>query len=630
MYYSGGNLGIGTGSPGSKLTVAGTIESTSGGFKFPDATTQTTAALAGTNYWTLSATSLYPTSTTYAIGVGTATLDANYKITTSGGGIKAESTSTPAGYFNSVSGYGLIVNTGNVGIGTTSPAERLEVYQGNIKATQYVDTYTSQYPPAQNSTYVKASNGGGEPPYQATDPTKSLTGDSTGNQWLSGYYQITDARFHIDLGSAKIITRIYYENNHNSGAQTDRAVNNFTFWGSNGASSFTELTYAIDTGWTRLTTSQSNFDQHVAADQADPKYITVTNTTAYRYYALKFADAFSGGVFMGVRRIELQTGSFGGNIYVDGKVGIGTVSPAQKLDVVGSINSTNVLVNGASVGTSGVGVIAIAVGTIPSSSPSDETQLYSEAGTGYVSAYPPAYTSTYVKATYGGAGPWNATDPGTTLTGDKYAANSGLWQSGYWDITDHRFHIDLGSAKVVKRIYYQNSHTYGGTTANGVKNFTFWGSNSVTAFTNITYAGDTNWTQITPAQSTFDQHTASDVLDPKYITVTNTTAYRYYAFKFADTWGGNYMEVRRIELQTALVELKVRDGAGNVTTLSPHNFENMPNDVVEKVKKDSNDMAWTYHSEANGKEITVDMFNAIKDLEAITGKKYIYTDTKPQ
>jgi len=40
----GGNVGIGTATPGSKLSVAGTIESTSGGIKFPDATTQTTAA----------------------------------------------------------------------------------------------------------------------------------------------------------------------------------------------------------------------------------------------------------------------------------------------------------------------------------------------------------------------------------------------------------------------------------------------------------------------------------------------------------------------------------------------------------------------------------------------------------
>jgi hypothetical protein len=43
-----GNVGIGTASPGQKLSVAGTIESTSGGFKFPDGTTQTTASAGGT------------------------------------------------------------------------------------------------------------------------------------------------------------------------------------------------------------------------------------------------------------------------------------------------------------------------------------------------------------------------------------------------------------------------------------------------------------------------------------------------------------------------------------------------------------------------------------------------------
>ncbi len=41
---SADNVGIGTTDPGQKLTVAGTIESTNGGFKFPDGTIQTTKA----------------------------------------------------------------------------------------------------------------------------------------------------------------------------------------------------------------------------------------------------------------------------------------------------------------------------------------------------------------------------------------------------------------------------------------------------------------------------------------------------------------------------------------------------------------------------------------------------------
>ncbi len=47
VYDLGGKIGIGTTSPGQKLTVAGTVESTIGGFRFPDGTVQSTAQLIG-------------------------------------------------------------------------------------------------------------------------------------------------------------------------------------------------------------------------------------------------------------------------------------------------------------------------------------------------------------------------------------------------------------------------------------------------------------------------------------------------------------------------------------------------------------------------------------------------------
>ena len=171
----------------------------------------------------------------------------------------------------------------------------------------YCLTYTSQYPPAHNSTYVKATTHNGDPywEYYATDPTKSLIGVGFDNSWMSQSMVNVRQRFHIDLGSMKVIRRIYYENFHFSGSASG-GVKNFTLWGSNTAGSFSDLAYDNDGGWTELTVAQNTFDIHVSADQADPKFISVTNSTAYRYYGFKFADGH-GGAQMGVRRIELQT-----------------------------------------------------------------------------------------------------------------------------------------------------------------------------------------------------------------------------------------------------------------------------------------------------------------------------------
>ncbi|GAI85672.1 unnamed protein product, partial [marine sediment metagenome] len=168
----------------------------------------------------------------------------------------------------------------------------------------------SQYPPEQSDTYVKATTYDYWP-YFATDPTKSLIGSWADNSWLSTSGVgggNTNQRFHIDLGSEKVITRLYYENLHGTGAFTDQGVKSFTFWSSNTEASFLELDYSIDEGWTQMDTEQPYFDEHIAENVPDPKYILVTNSTACRYYGLKFADNYGGSVFMGLRRIELQTG----------------------------------------------------------------------------------------------------------------------------------------------------------------------------------------------------------------------------------------------------------------------------------------------------------------------------------
>ena len=170
----------------------------------------------------------------------------------------------------------------------------------------------SIYPPAQNNTYVKATTKYDTTtwPYFATDPSKSLIGAFGSASWISGNGGQVNQRLHIDLGSLKVITKIYYENFHNSGIETNYGAKNFTFWGSNEETAFAEMTYAIDTNWTQLTCDISQLVQHIAADQVDPHYINISSPMPYRYYAFKFVDNWGNSNYMGIRRIELQFGAF--------------------------------------------------------------------------------------------------------------------------------------------------------------------------------------------------------------------------------------------------------------------------------------------------------------------------------
>lgn len=68
---------------------------------------------------------------------------------------------------------------------------------------------------------------------------------------------------------------------------------------------------------------------------------------------------------------------------------------------------------------------------------------------------------------------------------------------------------------------------------------------------------------------------------------------------------------------SASSELKVRDEAGNITTLSPHNFSLIPGGPSEE-------MAWAFYSERDGKKINVDMLKAIRLLEQLTGEQLVY------
>jgi len=165
------------------------------------------------------------------------------------------------------------------------------------------------------------------------------------------------------------------------------------------------------------------------------------------------------------------------------------------------------------------------------------------------STYPPANTNTYVKATsYLDVSDLFRAYLATNISNSVIDS----WNGNSWltDVTtNQRFHIDFGAEKVVNKIYYENGHSAGDYLTSGVKSFTFWGSNDADDFADLVYANNGTWVQLSTTQATFDIHGSGNVADPKYIDVSNGNGYRYYAFKFADNYGGPYMCARRIVLQ---------------------------------------------------------------------------------
>jgi hypothetical protein len=173
-------------------------------------------------------------------------------------------------------------------------------------------SYKAVYPPAYNSTYVKATTNTFEmEPHKALDPSQPLSGDAYPYCWMSNVGNPTSQRFHVDFGAAKSIGKIEYCNYHNAGYNTNRGAQSFTLQGSNTAGSFAELTYATDTGWTTIAKSPASLVRHTETyDGNITNTITITSPAAYRYYALKLASNYGDGSYLGIRRLKFYEASY--------------------------------------------------------------------------------------------------------------------------------------------------------------------------------------------------------------------------------------------------------------------------------------------------------------------------------
>jgi hypothetical protein len=338
-----GNVGIGTWVPGQLLDVKGTVRTTN--FTMTGQTpvsgyvltasdsagdaTWSTASSVGSNYWlNTAAAGNVGISTTNTVGIGT----------------------TSAGV-----GTGLTVMNGNVGIGTWVPNGALGLTQGEAVA---LDSSGSRTIYSDGSNIVL--NGQIKPTGTLTMVGNSITtvGNITGNAGMTVYGSATSSQ-NLTLDSTSNATKgniIIAPSSGNVGIGTTTPVGALTVMNGNvgigtwvpsyqlaingnvgitsgelsvsGNSSYINFSGANYFGGTTIFRNGSGTFQNA---QINGDGTSTTNT---------FFAALSGNVGIGT------TTPAGGLAVMNGNVGVGTWVPGQKLDVIGTIRTTNFTMTG--------------------------------------------------------------------------------------------------------------------------------------------------------------------------------------------------------------------------------------------------------------------------------------------